>query len=652
MRLTQRYGKWSHSRSQQKPIEVDELYDAGSTVGLGQMMKGTDGKAVRLKHEARKLLKKLMEGTTIGSFDELNQIAEHAYYRNAPANENSKFSIENPHLVAVWLIHIEELAQHFHGKASSKEDDDSVSGLMRFFIAHFQAVVNKLLPEGTPEEINKLIETDEYFNKLNFDELAVAEVNILLVLSRLYKQHVQRQDEQGHPQRFSKLLGLHSPAWEPDAWKAYVGDFNACSEKVQHALTKVKTRMDASKLSKDKTRLLQFVPTVDLLEKVIRYLLPNSLDNPQISALTPEEIVSHLAAANIDNILKDFKPHTVSGNVTRHAVEAGKHLAEFYAKQYKMHEDIHAHLDAHRVERKDFCYLRHPRPIIVFGLLAEGDVALPGRLVERYHTIVDGGFQWSEFAMDPVVSKAAVKQARYEIAALAIAGLVHASGVEVKACVFDSNDATKQQRLAILVMLDPSVNLVEFSACVPEGVSNINSSWSAVVAEPLARLLHRAASEDVPLSDFEACTDLFDQGTESSQRAVQQVLGLDPDGVDVGGAKKKRRIGEDVQLNAENMNQYAGKVAAIVKSAMLSLRAELPSHEFQRKVGAGAVDTADQQNSVIFTFKLMEAFGIGRIGGRGGTLALLRPTAPLDVDREALRFSTLFGIDHAKVEQA
>ncbi len=97
-----------------KPKEVDELYDAGSTVGLGQMMKTTSGRAEWLKHEARKLLKKLLEGGANGSFDEVNQVAEYAYCRNSPANDNSKFSIENPHLVALWLLHLEELVSCLH----------------------------------------------------------------------------------------------------------------------------------------------------------------------------------------------------------------------------------------------------------------------------------------------------------------------------------------------------------------------------------------------------------------------------------------------------------------------------------------------------------------------------------------------------------
>ena len=90
-------------REPKEPAESDELYDAGTTLGLGQMMKSSEGKAVWLKHEARKLIQKLMEGNSIGSFDEVNQIAEHAYYRNSPVNNNSKFCIENPHLVAIWL---------------------------------------------------------------------------------------------------------------------------------------------------------------------------------------------------------------------------------------------------------------------------------------------------------------------------------------------------------------------------------------------------------------------------------------------------------------------------------------------------------------------------------------------------------------------
>jgi hypothetical protein len=90
-----------------KPTQVDELYDGGTTLGLGQLMADSQGRAFWLKHEARKLIKKLMDGQTVGSFDELNQVAEHAYFRNSPLNNQSKFCVENPHLVTFWLLHLE-----------------------------------------------------------------------------------------------------------------------------------------------------------------------------------------------------------------------------------------------------------------------------------------------------------------------------------------------------------------------------------------------------------------------------------------------------------------------------------------------------------------------------------------------------------------
>eukprot|EP00973_Karenia_brevis_P001231 168334-Karenia_brevis.AAC.1 len=89
---------------------------------------------------------------------------------------------------------LEELVPVLTGK-TGREDDDSVGGLMRFLIAHWSPVVNRLLPEGSPEEVQQLIETDEYFNTLSFDEVARAMVNILLLLVRLFPQHQRRADE-------------------------------------------------------------------------------------------------------------------------------------------------------------------------------------------------------------------------------------------------------------------------------------------------------------------------------------------------------------------------------------------------------------------------------------------------------------------------
>ena len=84
---------------------------------------------------------------------------------------------------------------------------------------------------------------------------------------------------------------------------------------------------------KDKTNLLRFVPTVDQLEKVIRFLLPSRLTELQINALTPEELVIQLAAANVDQVLATFTPDKISGEASRHCVCVGNALAEFYERK-------------------------------------------------------------------------------------------------------------------------------------------------------------------------------------------------------------------------------------------------------------------------------------------------------------------------------
>ena len=86
------------------------------------------------------------------------------------------------------------------------------------------------------------------------------------------------------------LFPLH--IFDSEAWKEYVDDFNKCTDRVIAAQRKVKTRVDAGKLSKDKTNLLQFVPNADQLEKAIRFLLPSELTQPQINVLTPRSSYS------------------------------------------------------------------------------------------------------------------------------------------------------------------------------------------------------------------------------------------------------------------------------------------------------------------------------------------------------------------------
>ena len=132
--------------------------------------------------------------------------------------------------------------------------------------------------------------------------------------------------------------------------------------------------------------------------------------------------------------------------------------------------------------------IRIKRPCVVFGYLGEGDVRLPGQLVERYREISVDGVLWSEVVMDPAASIASVKQARYEVAALIIAGLLTVSGNVVKAAGIPHDDETKHERLTILHMLDSTVDIEEVSRLMPVSAPNVQVSWSYTKAESLAKL--------------------------------------------------------------------------------------------------------------------------------------------------------------------
>lgn len=178
-----------------------------------------------------------------------------------------------------------------------------------------------------------MVETDGYFNSLTFDEAVTAIVNVLLLMGGLYIQHQPRKDEGGAGNRFSTLSGVHSMGWKPDAWARYVQDFNSIVERVVVANQKVKTRQEAGRLSKDKTRRMEFCPSVGLLEKTIEYLSADSCSEV-LAWATPEELVRMLASVNIDQVLAEFEAERIGGCVSPASVKVSDAWATWYSTQY------------------------------------------------------------------------------------------------------------------------------------------------------------------------------------------------------------------------------------------------------------------------------------------------------------------------------
>ena len=250
--------------------------------------------------------------------------------------------------------------------------------------------------------------------------------------------------------------------------------------------------------------------------------------------------------------------------------------------------------------------------------------------------------------MDPVLSKQEIKQARYEVSCLALTGLVRTSTTKVIVVIFDAADETIAQRLSVLQLMDATVDLQELSNSVPKGTPNIDFTWSLARAEPLAKLVKRALTEDVSTEDVKVCPDSYEHPVGQSQAAVAEGLGQQDEFINQERRGKRLKTTE-VELSIEQIQKYISQVTQILKTALLSLRSELPGHEFVKKFSS--INLADRHTSVVVAFKLLEVLGLGRRGARGGTLTMLRPTSNEDVEREADRLSGALRMDRAKVKE-
>ena len=118
-----------------------------------------------------------------------------------------------------------------------------------------------------------LLEDDPYyFNDLEYDEVVKRMTHILLVADELFPAHKRRCDEAtGAGSDYSEVRGVHRLSWAPDAEKTFVDEFNATVDNIREVRRGSVGNIDKS--SKDKTLTLQFIPPIDVIEKVVVFLL-------------------------------------------------------------------------------------------------------------------------------------------------------------------------------------------------------------------------------------------------------------------------------------------------------------------------------------------------------------------------------------------
>ena len=325
-------------------------------------------------------------------------------------------------------------------------------------------------------------------------------------------------------------------------------------------------------------------------------------------------------------------------------------LADFYAKQYKIHEDIGTNLSEFRAGRNKLRTFVTPRPSMLFGRLLEG-VKTPWNLGQRYYELLNGDFNWDEYVMDTSISDAEIVQSRFEICALMIPGLVKVTGSKVDVLRFPNGDPTMCQRLAVLQLLDPSIELEEVSASIPKGARADEAQWSTGAAESLAKLLKRAQTEDVTDDEIRNCPDMFGEVSGGSQAATPRAPSPIRSSDHEPPAKRSKvsKTKPIPELSAASMKEFAGAVCPVFKALVLSARHEIPTCEMGKRVGKNITDEEQRRNSSGLTVKLLCAMGLGSSGVRGGSITLLRPQGESDVNSVANKLASMCKLDKAKV---
>ena len=269
-----------------KPPPQDSIVNRMTWVGLGQHMHQQDGCAILALHEGRTFLQHTFEGSVGGGIEELNQLSDHDCYKNIISSQSGRYWVKNPHLIALVMMHCEEIVQQ-------ASQEDSVAGLSRFLLAKFPCRVLKIRDPQSAEQAQN--ELDECFNSLGYDQVVSAMAHVLTISKLLFPHNEARDDDAEH-RCFSHVSGLHTMPFAASVKQQFINTFNKYVDKVR-ADQKV-LGGQSSRPNKEKTRALQFIAPLDVFEKVIAWLLQKDghrLTEGQDTELSGEEIIRSLA---------------------------------------------------------------------------------------------------------------------------------------------------------------------------------------------------------------------------------------------------------------------------------------------------------------------------------------------------------------------
>ena len=538
-------------------------------------------------------------------------------------------------------MHLEELVA-----LGSKTD--SVMAMARFLIAKFPSVVNKLMPTtADPAEMRAMMETDDFFNELDYDEAVKCMAHVLLVSAKLFPYNAKRPDANVFPKMYSEVTGLHSLPWGVDVKKNLVEAFNSCVDQIRVENRKLGGK--GAQLNKDKTRPLQFIAPLDVFEKVITYLLMKAgVPNDQQLQLSGEDIVTKIANLDIDKILIELRVRDISPAATQAAVDGAVALAAWFQTSFEQVAETRSLVQTFKNERMLWSDVPVPTFKVAVDLLG---------IAEREHSNVwktlqdiKAGFNLRSFVLVPSNSAPVVAAKKFDLIVLALMGFVVVDKGRFCLAAYPISDEDYLTCANRLLKWDRAVSFRILRDIVPEAgipkptlqhevcddamlaLQTLLDDGSTNIEKHFEIFVPDIALPRLPPSPPPASQEEFSTVHPSHGSRLKSVLHVPEDGLQAytqgdeeGAATKKLRTEGPLALEDFIESKDITRkllIYCLQSRAVHGIEAQAVRKKYENECSQVIIHGA-----VSRSFQLLEEMGLGKRGGRGGSMSLRRPPA-------------------------
>ena len=153
-----------------------------------------------------------------------------------------------------------------------------------------------------------------------------------------------------HPAAIEEIRGIHDLRWAAGAKKHFTDEFNDSVDCVR--ADRRRGGQNADLTNKDKTRAVQFIPPLDVFEKVIAHLVKYAEVTPDAARkLTGEEMVLKIAAVDAEQALGSLRASDVPPGASQQSINGAVSLAQWFKKSFRMTAEADNRVAAFRARR-------------------------------------------------------------------------------------------------------------------------------------------------------------------------------------------------------------------------------------------------------------------------------------------------------------